>query len=123
VSYLSGFSRIWELRKLSPGPVWLGLFIELAPAVDFGGPVRLHGRSEHHMRPDYLRRGDDVSHRLMRGFGLLLRIKREGHEWSATCADDVEAVKERTYYAVYCRVDLAEIVDVHFGAISEFAPP
>src|SRR6185436_2226405 len=65
------------------------------------------------MRLDEFSRGEDASHRFVCAFGLLLSIKRESHEWPTMNANDVEPVNERTNYAVYCRIDLAEIVDVH----------
>ena len=44
------------------------------------------------MGPDQLRRGDDVSHRFMGGFGLILSIEREADKWPTLNADNVEAV-------------------------------
>src|SRR5262245_61723751 len=49
----------------------------------------------------------------MRDFRFIAGLEREGHERQALNADDIESVKERTYYAVYCRIDLGEFVDVH----------
>jgi hypothetical protein len=44
------------------------------------------------MGPDQLRRGDDVPHRFMGGFGLILGIEREADKWPTSNADNVEAV-------------------------------
>jgi hypothetical protein len=51
----------------------------------------------------------------MRGLGLRLSPEREGHEWTAVNANNVEALKEHAPFAVHRRVDLGEIVDVHFA--------
>lgn len=67
------------------------------------------------MRNDQLRRGHDRLHGRVRGFGLGLSLEREGYEWTTVNANNVEALKEHASYAVHCRVDLGEIVDVHFA--------
>ena len=59
----------------------------------------------------------------MCGFRFIAGLEREGNKWPAANADDVEAVKERTYYAVYCGIDFAEIVNVHcLGSVAYHFP-
>jgi hypothetical protein len=60
-----------------------------------------------------LSRSDNGQHRLLRGFGLRLSLKREGHDRLTVYADDVEALKEHAPLSVHCRIDFGEIVDVH----------
>ena len=66
------------------------------------------------MRPDQFRRGDDLSHRFVCAFGLLLSIEREADKWPTLNADDVEAVT-RCASDICGRINLAEIVAVHIG--------
>ena len=51
----------------------------------------------------------------MRGLGFRLSLEREGHECTTMNANNVEAPKEHAPYAVNRRIDLGEIVDVHFA--------
>jgi hypothetical protein len=70
------------------------------------------------MRPDQFRRGDDLSHRFVCAFGLLLSIEREADKWPTLNADDVEAVT-RCASDICGRINLAEIVAVHIGLLDD----
>jgi hypothetical protein len=70
------------------------------------------------MGPDQLRRGDDVPHRFMGGFGLILGIEREADKWPTLNADNVEAVT-RCASDICGRINLAEIVAVHIGLLDD----